>query len=111
MHPLGLLAQEQLTLFPKTVEDFENTQRCRVYSQIVRNTIGDQTFEHLQYESISRYLLVNRAAPDIDNQEALIRQMFTRTYINLLEYSLESVGTSILNPSSILKPKTRKTRF
>lgn len=68
-----------------TVEDYENTQRFRVYSQIVESSIGDQTFEHFTYEAVSGYLLVNRIAGDIDNKERLIRQMFTRTYNNLLD--------------------------
>lgn len=80
----GFIGARTIDPISNRAEDFENTQRFRVYSQIVEATIGDQTFDHFIYESVSGYLLVNRNAGDIDNKEQLIRQMFTRTYNNLL---------------------------
>jgi hypothetical protein len=80
----GFIGARTVDPIANRVEDYENTQRFRVYSQIVEDTIGDQTFEHFIYEAVSGYLLVNRAADNIDNKERLITQMFIRTYNNLL---------------------------
>lgn len=81
----GFIGARSIDPVSKRAEGYENTQRFRVYSQIVAGTIGDQTFEHYLYEAISGYLLVNRAVPDLDAAEELIRQMFIRTYQNLLD--------------------------
>lgn len=67
------------------VEDYENTQHFRVYSEVVESTIGGQTFEHFTYEVLSGYLLLNRAGRNIEDKERVIRQMFIRTYNNLLD--------------------------
>ena len=81
----GFIGARSIDPISKRAENYENTQRFRVYSKIVEETIGNQTFAHYQYEGISGYLLVNRAIPDTDAQEELIRQMFARTYQNLLD--------------------------
>lgn len=81
----GFIGARTIDPISNRAEDFENTQRFRVYSQIVMSTIGDDTFAHFTYESVSGYLLVNRNAGDFDNKEQLITQMFIRTYENLLD--------------------------
>lgn len=81
----GFIGARTIDPVANRAEDYENTQRFRVYSQIVENTIGDQTFEHFTYEAVSGYLLVNRSAGNIEDKERLVKQMFILTYNNLLD--------------------------
>jgi len=80
----GFIGARTIDPISNRVEDFENTQRFRVYSKMVESTIGDETFEHFIYETISGYLLINRAAENVDDKEKLIREMFADTYNDLL---------------------------
>lgn len=79
----GFIGSRTVDRASGTVEDFQNTQRFRVYCGIVEGTIGEQTFEHFVYEEVSGYLLVNRSAPDIDAKEQVINRMFSNTYNDL----------------------------
>ena len=69
----------------KRVEDFSNTQRFRVYTKIVEQKIGFDTFAHFSYAEISGYLLVNLEAGDIQSKEKSLIRMFADTYENLLD--------------------------
>lgn len=81
----GFIGARTIDPVANRAEDYENTQRFRVYSQIEEDTIGDQTFEHFTYEVLSGYLLVNKYTGNIEDKERLIKQMFIRTYNHLLD--------------------------
>lgn len=65
------------------VEQYQFTQRYRIYKEFVRQLIGDETFVHYQYNEFSAYLLINRKHKDIVKAERAIAKMFTETYNNL----------------------------
>lgn len=79
----GFIGSRTVDRASGTVEGYQNTQRFRVYSGMVAETIGEQTFAHYTYEEISGYLLINRSAPDIDAKEQVITRMFSATYNEL----------------------------
>lgn len=64
----------------KLTEDLENNQRFRVYSQFIQSRVGNKTFTHIEYPSISSYILVNNSNANIDQKEQDIKEMFERTY-------------------------------
>lgn len=59
------------------------TQRYRIYKYIVSTVIGQETFEHIQYDHVSSYLLINKASGDIIEQEKLFIKTFSETYLYL----------------------------
>jgi len=66
------------------VESYINTQRFRVYKEIIKIKFGKVTFEHYEYPEVSGYLLINRkSGNDLATKEAAIRKMFSGTYNNL----------------------------
>lgn len=65
-------------------EPYHKTQRYRVYTQLVKAKIGQATFEHIRYDAISGYLLINRNDGDFVNREAFIQPMVAQTYDDLL---------------------------
>lgn len=67
------------------VEVHQNTQRYRIYKELVKEKIGEMTFEHVDYQSLSGYLLLNRAAINLKEKESAILTMFAETYNNLLD--------------------------
>lgn len=81
----GFIGSRTIDTNSKTVEDYRNTQRFRVYSELVRQKIGEVTFEHFTYEQISGYLLINRATDNINAKERALVNMFDITYNNLLD--------------------------
>src|SRR5690606_21571741 len=64
----------------KLTESMQKNQRFRVYSRFLQDRIGNKTFTHFQYESLSSYLLINNSVVDIDKKERDIKEMFERTY-------------------------------
>lgn len=70
------------------MEGLERTQRFRVYSKLVAEIIGSETFKHKEFPQVSAYLLLNRENQDIDEYERQILDMFIRTYPRLLDFSL-----------------------
>ncbi len=64
-------------------EPISNTQRFLVYRQFVAQFVGNVQFEHFSYDSISAYLLINRACGDTGQKELEIKEMFLRTYKDL----------------------------
>nr|WP_315423429.1 hypothetical protein [uncultured Pedobacter sp.] len=81
----GFIGSRTIDTASKTVEDYHNTQRFRIYRELVEQKIGYHTFEHFTYEQVSGYLLINRSADNINAKERLIVKMFGDTYHNLLE--------------------------
>jgi hypothetical protein len=81
----GFIGARTIDQVSKRVEDYEKTQRFRVYSQLVADMIGDKSFAHFTYEKVSGYLLINKDLPGVKRKENLIKRMFTTTYINLLD--------------------------
>jgi hypothetical protein len=79
----GFIGSRTIDRQSRTVENYQNNQRFRVYNGVVAGTIGEQTFAHYSYEEVSGYLLINRATPDIDAKEQLIIRMFSDTYNDL----------------------------
>lgn len=68
---------ESLDLESDKVESRNKNQRFRIYRTIALNLFGRETFEHIQYEEISSYLLVNRIGCNCINEKAeRIKQMF-----------------------------------
>lgn len=57
---------------PKTnkVEPLTKNQRFKTYTYVVSQKIGTETFEHIIYEHISGYLLLNRKAQQMEAKEA-----------------------------------------
>jgi hypothetical protein len=81
----GFIGSRTIDPISQTVEGYENTQRFRVYSKMVEDTIGYATFEHYTYEMVSGYLLINKSHSNVTDKEKLIREMFITTYNNLLD--------------------------
>lgn len=65
------------------VEDYENNQRYRVYKQLLATKIGRVTFEHIEYDHASSYLLLNRNFENLHEKEGEIKKMFIKTYNGL----------------------------
>lgn len=61
-------------------EHFIANKRYRIYSELIKQVIGDRTFVHIEYEQISGYLLLNKAAGDIDYKENKIKKMLNNIY-------------------------------
>lgn len=66
------------------IENFSNNQRFRIYRDFVSRLIGEQTFAHFEYKSISGYSLINRKNKDLEQYEKTIREMFCNTYNDLI---------------------------
>ena len=64
----------------KLTEHLEENQRFRIYSRFIQDRIGTSTFTHLEYPTISSYLLINNTEQDIDEKEKKNLEMFERTY-------------------------------
>lgn len=69
----------------KTIEDYGQTQRFRLYQYMIPLKFGLKTFEHFAYVAISSYLLYNRAAGSTKED---IEIMFKSTYTDLSEINL-----------------------
>lgn len=65
-------------------EPYYKTQRYRVYTELAKAKIGQATFEHIRYDAISSYLLINRNDGDLASKEAFIQHMVAQTYNDLL---------------------------
>jgi len=71
------------------IEPFENNQRFRIYTNLIPRYIGNSTFEHIVYVSISSYLLLNKHQPDLETKRYEIESSFKSTYNDLLNYGFE----------------------
>jgi hypothetical protein len=82
----GFIGARTIDKASRTVEDFRNNQRFRVYRRIVEQKIGFHTFEHYVYEAVSGYLLLNKShEQNMENREMAIIKMFTDTYHDLAD--------------------------
>lgn len=64
----------------KLTEHLQSNQRFRIYFKFIQDRIGHKTFTHIEYPSISSYILINNNVNDIDGKEKDILGMFERTY-------------------------------
>jgi hypothetical protein len=65
----------------KVYEQIEITQRFRIWTYIVTKKIGHVLFRHIQYPSISGYLLLNKSVNFPESiKENQIKTMFINTY-------------------------------
>lgn len=76
----GFVGSRTADLNNRFIEKFSDTKRYRVYSDLIKEVIGDKTFVHMEYLQISGYLLINKKAPSVELQEKKIKQMLNRIY-------------------------------
>lgn len=87
-HPeasFGFIGSRTVDKASQRVEGHQNTQRYRIYKELVKEKIGSLTFEHVDYQALSGYLLLNRSAINLKAKESAILTMFAETYNNLLD--------------------------
>lgn len=79
-HPYASFAvngAESLDLESDKIESRNKNQRFRIYRTMALNLFGRKTFEHVQYEDVSSYLLINREnCSDINEKAERIKRMF-----------------------------------
>jgi len=68
------------------IEPFPNNQRFRIYASLIPTYIGDETFDHILYKSISSYLLLNKKNQDLESLRLQIEKSFQLTYNDLLNF-------------------------
>ena len=74
-------ASNTIDIKSKKEEDDSVNQRFRIYRWLFSETIGDQTFEHIEYKDVSVYLLVNKSNKDIDSKKKNIEKLFLTRYV------------------------------
>lgn len=80
----GFIGSRSYDSLSGTLEDYQKTQRFKIYRYLVHATIGHDTFQHFEYEELSGYLLVNRNKKlTIEQRERQIVNMFSLTYNNM----------------------------
>ena len=68
---------ESIDLESDKVEGRASNQRFLIYRAIALNLFGRTRFEHIQYESVSSYLLVNRnGCSDVEEKAERIKELF-----------------------------------
>lgn len=68
---------ESMDMESGKVESKASNQRFRIYRTMALNLFGRETFEHIEYENVSSYVLVNRAGcDDIKEKAERIKEMF-----------------------------------
>lgn len=80
----GFVGARSIDKASKRFEPYSNTQRYKVYSQLVKTKVGQVTFKHIKYDDISGYLLINRNAANFTDKEALVKYMIAQTYVDIL---------------------------
>lgn len=76
----GLIGSPSIDKKSKRIENYNNNQRFKVYSEIAATKIGGIIFTHFKYEDISGYLLVNNCHKNVIEKRDAIKEMFKRTY-------------------------------
>lgn len=76
----GFVGSRSVNTMNNYTEHFIANKRYRIYSELIKQVIGDRTFVHIEYEQISGYLLLNKAAGDIDDKENKIKKMLNNIY-------------------------------
>jgi len=80
----GFIGSRSVDSKSRTIEGYNSNQRFRTYRYIVQEKFGNKTFEHIEYPTISGYLLLNRRSfNDIEYKKALISSMVRDTYVYL----------------------------
>lgn len=68
---------ESMDMESDKVESRSNNQRFRIYKKIALNLFGRKKFEHIEYENVSSYILVNRnSCQDVQEKAEYIKEMF-----------------------------------
>ena len=80
----GFIGARTIDRASNRVENYDNTQRFRIYTSIVEGTIGFATFAHFTYQEISGYLLINLKQGNSEMKEQILINMFMNTYPGLL---------------------------
>lgn len=80
----GLIGGRTIDKKANKAESYEENQRFRIYRKYASQKIGSKTFTHVEYSSISAYLLINNVNTNIEEKEGLIKKMFIKTYPDLL---------------------------
>lgn len=63
------------------IEDAQNTQRYRIYIEIVKRLFGEEIFHISHYDNSSACIFVNRAAnADVESAQQRIYDMFAKIY-------------------------------
>jgi hypothetical protein len=75
--------------FSNTVESFQRNQRFRIYSELIKRYVGTELFEHISYEQISCYLLLNKKNTDLETKRVEIEESFKNTYDELLNVEFD----------------------
>jgi hypothetical protein len=76
----GFVGSRTINSTNKFVESFNENKRYRIYSDLIKQVIGDQTFVHIEYEKISGYLLVNKRFGPISAKERKIKDVLNEIY-------------------------------
>lgn len=71
------------------VEPFSNNQRYRIYKELLIRYVGEDTFEHITYDDVSGYLLLNRLNKEMGKKRKEIENGFRDTYDELLNIEAE----------------------
>ncbi|WP_272151109.1 hypothetical protein [Tenacibaculum aiptasiae] len=83
----GLIGSRTIDMRAKKVEGYSKNQRFKVYSNVIPNLIGSNTFFHKSYERASSYIIFNNKLYN-DLFEEKILNMICKTYPDLLNVRL-----------------------
>jgi len=81
----AFIGAPSVDLKTKNKEKRPFTKRFAVYRYIASTIIGTKTFEHIEYEKVSGYMLINKLNEDIPGKETEFTSMFIETYSSLYE--------------------------
>jgi hypothetical protein len=76
----GFVGSRTINSTNNFVESFNENKRYRIYSDLIKQVIGGQTFVHIEYEKISGYLLVNKRFSPISAKERRIKDVLNEIY-------------------------------
>lgn len=79
----GFVGSRTIDMRSKTVEDYSNNQRFRLYKYHIPQLIGSKTFKHVSYEKGSAYGLINKKHSNVKHIENEIRNLLIRDYPDL----------------------------
>jgi hypothetical protein len=85
----ALAGSRSLDPVTNTVESYERNQRFRIYKELIMRYVGIDTFEHILYEEISCYLLLNIKNDDLQAKKSEIEESFKNTYDELLNFDID----------------------
>lgn len=85
----ALAASRSFDSATNTVEPYEKNQRFRIYQELIMRYVGLDIFEHITYENISCYLLLNKRNDDLEAKREEVENSFRNTYDELLNVQLD----------------------